>query len=156
MWIRITDPDPKLLSTDRFWIRIHNTEPDRSCLREFYRLMYTGLASTPGRPEICEVEGQRVLTPLGRWQVLQGLAKPEVRYHTVDTHSPLFLVCPRANLEKIHPSYSLARQFFYCCVQVRGGSWSEAYLPRWGRLAGQAALRCQQMVQLPLHQVPVQ
>ena len=83
--------------------------------------MYTGLASTPGRPEICEVEGQRVLTPLGRWQVLQGLAKPEVRYHTVDTHSPLFLVCPRANFEKIHPSYSLARQFFLLlCAGTRG------------------------------------
>ena len=79
--------------------------------------MYTGLASTPGRPEICEVEGQRVLTPLGRWQVLQGLAKPEVRYHTVDTHSPLFLVCPRANFEKIHPSYTVVlRDSFFIAV----------------------------------------
>merc|ERR1719474_943836 len=47
------------------------------CVRNRSKLISGGLASTP---ETQATEGGRVLTPHGRWQVLQGLAKPDVRY----------------------------------------------------------------------------
>jgi hypothetical protein len=49
-------------------------------LTVIYILTTIGVPSSPGRPESCQVDGQTVLTPLGRWQILQGLAKPDVRY----------------------------------------------------------------------------
>lgn len=53
--------------------------PDADLTNGRTRLL-SGVAVAPGRPESCDVDGQQVLTPLGRWQVLQGLAKPDVRY----------------------------------------------------------------------------
>lgn len=38
------------------------------------------IGGVPGTPETKMEGGGRILTPHGRWQVLQGLAKPDIRY----------------------------------------------------------------------------
>merc|ERR1719481_2405657 len=101
-WLVSTSESEDSQETDDLRKTVHHLTASMAGLQEVFSVAATSpergggpvRRTSPGEPEMMETEQGLVLTPHGRWQVVQGLARPVPRYEGDPYTKPVNISTP--------------------------------------------------------------